>query len=248
VLAVRWQRQQEVPHLTFEDAPLAIGLVFDTSGRVGRKMTKSRAAVAEFLRAANPEDEFFLVEFDDSAKLTQARTSEAGDILARLNRVSPRGRTALLDAIALGLEELRKSDKPRKALVLLSDGGDNRSGYTENAIRGMVQESDARICAMGIFEASGAHLSAEEIAGPSLLNEISEASGGRMYTVGNINDLPGIAGRIGVELHNQYVLAYSPAKLQNDGKRHRVRVKVAPPIGLPAVRADWRAGYHAPVN
>jgi len=240
--------EQDVVSLAFEDTPLAVGVVFDTSASMGGKMAKSRSAVAELMRTANPQDEFFLVEFNDHVKLTQPLTSEGADIVAQLGQAAPRGRTALLDAIALALKELKRSSKPRKALVILSDGGDNRSRHTEREIRGMVRESDALIYAMGIFETSGAHLSAEEIAGPRLLNEITEASGGRLFTVGNVNDLPEIAARIGVELHNQYVLAFSPSKIQADGKHHRVRVKVAPPAGLSSVHVDWRTGYRAPLQ
>ena len=150
--------EQQVLSLAFEDAPLAVGLVLDTSGSMGRKMTKSRAAIAQLLQTANPEDEFFLVKFNDHVELAQPLTSEPADILARLSRTVPEGRTALLDAIALSLDELKKSSKLRKALVILSDGGDNRSRYTENEIRGMVRESDALIYAMGIFETGGTHL------------------------------------------------------------------------------------------
>ena len=240
--------EQRVLSLAFEDAPLAVGLVLDTSGSMGRKMTKSRAAIAQLLQTANPEDEFFLVKFNDHVELAQPLTSEPADILARLSRTVPEGRTALLDAIALSLDELKKSSKLRKALVILSDGGDNRSRYTENEIRGMVRESDALIYAMGIFETGGTHLSAEEIAGPRLLNEITESTGGRLFTVGNLNDLPGIAARIGVELHNQYVLGYSPPNLRADGKHHPVRVKVVSPGGLSSWRVDWRTGYRAPAE
>ena len=240
--------EQEVVSLTFEDAPLAVGVVFDTSASMGGKMAKSRSAVAELMRTANPEDEFFLVEFNDHVKLTQPLTSEGADILAQLSRAAPHGQTALLDAVALALKEVKKSGRPRKALVILSDGGDNRSRYTEREIRGMVRESDALVYAMGIFETGGAHLSAEEIAGPGLLNEITEASGGRLFKVGNVDELPETAARIGVELHNQYVLAFSPSKIHADGKHHRVRVKVVPPAGLSSVRVDWRTGYRAPVQ
>jgi VWFA-related protein len=240
--------EQEVLSLAFEDAPLAVGVVFDTSGSMERKLAKSRAAVAQLLRTANPEDEFFLVEFNNQANLTQPLTSETGAILSHLSSTKPNGRTALLDAIAISLGELKKSSKPRKALVILSDGGDNRSRYTEREIRGMVGESDTLIYAMGIFETSGAHLSAEEIAGPRLLNDITERSGGRLFTVGNLNELPDIANRIGVELHNQYLLGYAPNNLHEDGKHHKVRVKVVPPGGLSSWRVDWRTGYRAPVQ
>jgi VWFA-related protein len=239
--------EQQVLTLAFEDAPLAVGLVFDRSSSMEGKMDKSRAAVVQFLRTANPEDEFFLVEFNDQVHLKQPWTSDPSDILAELGS-DPHGKTALLDAIALSLGELKKSSKPRKALVILSDGRDNHSRYNRREILDMARESDALIYAMGIFAYPGAQLRPEEVSGPSLLTDVTEASGGRLFPVGDLNDLPDVARRIGVELHNQYVLGYSPGNLQADGKHHKVKVKVAPPRGLSYLHVDWRAGYRAPVE
>jgi VWFA-related protein len=240
--------EQQVLHLSFEDTPLAVGVVFDTSGSMAKKMPKSRAAVAEFFQTANPEDEFFLVEFNNTAQISHSFTSEPGEIQSQLAFTKPKGKTALLDAVALGLREIKKSAKPRKALVIFSDGGDNRSRYTTGEVRNMVAESDALIYAMGIFEGGPGRLSAEEIAGPDLLKELAERTGGKMYPVDNLKDLPGIAGRIGAELHSRYILGYMPANLQRDGKYHKVRVKVERPEGMLPVQVDSRSGYRAPVQ
>jgi VWFA-related protein len=239
--------EQQVASLAFEDTPVAIAVVFDMSGSMRPKMRKSRLALARLLQAANPEDEFCLIEFSDSVHLAKRWTSDPAEITGALDAV-PRGRTALLDAIALGLSEVKKSTKPRKAIVIVSDGGDNRSRLTETEVRTMARESDALIYAMGIFEGMGIQLSLEELAGPGLLEEITEASGGRLFPVSDVNRLPEIAARIGVELHNQYVLAYSPSAMQHDGRHHRVRVQVAPPAGISALNIDWRAGYRAPIQ
>jgi len=239
--------EQQIVSMAFEDAPMAVGLVFDTSMSMEGKMARARAAVAQFLRTASVDDEFFLVEFNDRVNLAQPLTADADDILARLGQ-SAHGHTALLDAIALSLGELKKSSKPRKALVIFSDGGDNRSRHTKGEVRGMASEGDALIYAMGIFGTEGRPVQPEEVTGPSLLNEITEASGGRMFPVADLNDLPDIAQRIGVELHNEYVLGYSPSNLRSDGKHHKVRVKVVPPPGLSYLHVDGRAGYRAPVE
>jgi VWFA-related protein len=240
--------EQQVESLFFEDAPVGIAVVFDTSGSMGPKIRKSRIALARLLETAIPEDEFCLIEFSDKARLTQSWTSDRAEITRSLAGAAPRGRTALFDAIALGLRELKKSAKPRKAIVILSDGGDNRSRLSERELRCIARESDALIYAMGIFEGRGIHLSLEEIGGPELLEEITEASGGRLFPVSDVNRLPEIATRIGVELHNQYMLAYSPSAMQHDGRHHRVRVQVAPPAGVSALNVDWRAGYRAPIQ
>ena len=240
--------EQQLTSLAFEDGPVAIAVVFDISGSMRPKIRKSRLALARLLEMSNPEDEFCLIEFSDGVHLARGWTSDPSEITGALAGAVPRGRTALLDAIAFGLHEVKKSAKPRKAIVILSDGGDNRSRLTERELRSIVRESDALIYAMGIFEGSGTHLSLEEIAGPSLLEEITEASGGRMFPVSDVNRLPDIAARIGVELHNQYVLAYSPSAMQHDGRHHRVRVQVLPPTGISALNVDWRAGYRAPIQ
>jgi len=240
--------EQELVSAVFVDAPVAIAIVFDASKSMDRKMRKSQIAVAQLLATANPEDEFCLIQFSDNTRLAQAWTSDDTEITRSLAGTIPRGRTALLDAIALALRELKKSNLPRKAVVIFSDGGDNRSRLSEGALRAMARESDALIYAMGIFEDSGMHLSIEEIAGPGLLEDITEASGGRLFPVSDINKLPEIANRIGVELHNQYVLSYSPTAMQRDGRHHRVRVKVVLPEALSELHVDWRTGYRAPVQ
>jgi len=113
----------------------------------------------------------------------------------------------------------------------------------------MVRESDVLIYAIGIFDLYGARSrSAEELAGPGLLSDISEQTGGRQFPVGDLSDLPDIAAKIGVELRNRYVLGYSPSDQQRDGRYHRVQVKVVPPHGLPPMRAYWRLGYYAPAD
>jgi VWFA-related protein len=240
--------EQQVESLVFEDAPVAVAVVFDMSGSMGPKVRKSRIALARLLETAIPEDEFCLIEFSDEARLAQSWTSDPAEITRSLAVAAPRGRTALFDAIALGLRELKKSAKSRKAIVILSDGGDNRSRLSERELRSIARESDALIYAMGIFEGMGIQLSLEEIAGPGLLEEITEASGGRLFPVSDVNHLPEIAARIGVELHNQYLLAYSPSAMQQDGRHHRVRVQVVPPAGISALNVDWRTGYRAPIQ
>ena len=240
--------EQKLTSLTFEDTPVALAMVFDISGSMRTKMHKSRLALARLLEMANPEDEFCLIEFSDNVHLARSWTSDPEEITQALDGAVPRGRTALLDAIGLGLHEVKKSTKPRKAIVIVSDGGDNRSRLTETELRAMARESDALMYAMGIFEGMGTQLSLEELAGPGLLEEISEASGGHMFPVSDVNRLPEIAARIGVELHSQYLLAYSPSGMTHDGRHHRVRVQVVPPPGTSALNVDWRAGYRAPVQ
>lgn len=239
--------EQKVTHFASEDAPLSIGLVFDCSGSMGAKLQKSRQAAVQFFKTANPEDEFFLVQFSDRPELTMKFTTNTEEIQNRLAFTQSKGRTALLDAIYLSLNEMKRGRNPRKAILILSDGGDNSSRYTESEIRNLVREADVQIYAIGIFEPiSSRGRTAEELSGPSLLTEIAEQTGGRHFPVENINELPDIAAKIGIELRNQYLLGYTPSNQEKDGKYRRVQVKLVQPRGLPPLRAFSRTGYYAP--
>jgi Ca-activated chloride channel family protein len=241
------KKEQVVKQFSSEDAPLSVGVVFDCSGSMGHKLEKSRLAVAQFFKMANPEDEFFLVQFNDAATLIQPFTTNLEEIQNRLAFTQSKGRTALLDAVYLALHQMKKAKNPRKALLLISDGGDNNSRYTEGEIRNLVKEADVQIYAIGIYESAGGRSrTPEELSGPGLLTEIAEQTGGRQYPVDNLNELPDIAAKIGVELRNQYILGYSPQNLDRDGKYRRVQVKLVQPHGLPPLRAFWRMGYYAP--
>jgi len=227
--------------------PLSIGVIFDCSGSMGRKLEKSRLAVAQFFKTANPEDEFFLVQFNDSADLIQSFTKDLEEIQNRLAFTQSKGRTALIDAIYLGLHQMKKAHNARKALLIISDGGDNSSRYTEGEIRNLVKEADVQVYAIGVYEPVASRgRTPEEAAGQGLLTDIAEMTGGRQYPVDNINELPDIAAKIGVELRNQYVLGYRPQNQERDGKYRKVQVKLIQPRGLPTLRPFFKLGYYAP--
>jgi Ca-activated chloride channel family protein len=241
--------EQKIIHFASEDAPLSIGLVFDTSGSMGNKLAKSRQAVAQFFKTANPEDEFFLVQFNDRPELIQDFTTNLEDIQNRLTFTQAKGRTALLDAVYMALHKMKKARNPRKALLIISDGGDNSSRYTESEIKNLVREADVEIYAIGIFEPmSSRGRTAEEMNGPGLLSELAEQTGGRHFAVENLNELPDVAAKIGIELRNQYILGYTPANRERDGKYRKVKVTLVQPKGLPPLRAISRQGYYAPTQ
>ena len=243
------KKEQPLSQFSSEDAPLSVGVVFDCSGSMGNKLAKSRQAVAQFFKMANPEDEFFLVQFNDSANLIQSFTRNLEEIQNKLAFTQSKGRTALLDAVYLALHEMKKAQNPRKALLLISDGGDNSSRYTEPEIRNLVKETDVQIYAIGIYEQSGARgRTPEEMAGPGLLSEIAEQTGGRQYAIDNVNELPDVAAKIGTELRNQYIIGYAPQNQIRDGKYRRVQVKLVQPRGMPILRPFWKQGYYAPAQ
>jgi Ca-activated chloride channel family protein len=240
---------QEITQFSSEDAPLSVGVVFDCSGSMGHKLDKSRQAVAQFFKLSNPDDEFFLVQFNDSASLIQPFTRNLEEIQNKLAFTQSKGRTALLDAVYMAMHEMKKAKNPRKALLLISDGGDNSSRYSESEIKALVKEADVQVYAIGIYESAGArNRTPEETSGPALLTEIAEQTGGRQYQVDNLNELPDVAAKIGVELRNQYILGYSPKNLTRDGKYRKIQVKLVQPHGMPVLRPFWKQGYYAPTQ
>ena len=239
--------EQTITHFSGEDAPLSVGLVFDMSASMGDKLRTSREAALQFLKTMNPQDEAFLVEFSDRAELAARFTSQVEEIQNKLTSAKPGGLTAMLDAAEMALREMKNAKNPRKAIVIISDGGDNNSKYSARQIESLVREADVQIYAMGVFEPDiFLRLSKEEISGPHLLKEIAEQTGGRVFAASDTHDLPSVATRIGVELRNQYVLAYSPKNQDRDGKYRRVVVKVREPAGIFNLKIRWRLGYYAP--
>jgi Ca-activated chloride channel homolog len=235
---------QEIKSFSSEDAPVSLGVIFDSSGSMSSKMDRAKDAVMEFFKTANPQDEFFMITFSDEPEVVNDFTSAVDDIQGKLVFTVPRKRTALLDAIYMGVSKMREAKYPKKALLIISDGGDNHSRYTEGEIKALVKEADVMVYAIGIYDRY--FQSQEERLGPELLGEISELTGGRAFTVENPNDLADVATKIGVELRNQYVLGYRPNKVVRDGKWRKIKVKLLPPKGLPPLRVYARTGYYAP--
>jgi Ca-activated chloride channel homolog len=238
---------QKLVSLSGEDTPLSVGLLYDRSGSMGGKQQIERQAISQFLKTMYPPDEACLVTFADQAELAQSFTTKPDELDLKLAFLQPGGLTALLDAVHLGLREMKQARNPRKALLIVSDGGDNHSRYTAKEIQGLVREADVQIFAMGVFEPTlTLGMSTEEVSGPRLLAEIAEQTGGRAFSATDAADLPGVAARIGIELRNQYVLAYQPSNTEKDGKYRRIEVRINPQPGLPPLKAHWRLGYYAP--
>jgi Ca-activated chloride channel family protein len=237
---------QDIRTFSSEDAPVSLGVIFDSSGSMSSKMDRAKEAVMEFFKTANPQDEFFLITFSDEPEEVSDFTSNVDDIQNRLLYAVPRKRTALLDAIYMGVNKMRQAKYPKKALLIISDGGDNHSRYTESEIKAVVKEADVLVYAIGIYDRYFA--TQEERLGPELLSEITELTGGRAFTIDNPNDLADVATKIGIELRNQYVLGYRPNKVVRDGKWRKIKVKLMPPKGLPPLRVYARTGYYAPAE
>lgn len=241
--------EQQIVTFSNEDAPIAVGLIFDSSGSMGGKIQKAKEAALQFFKTSNPQDEFLLINFSERVNLISGFTSQYENVQSRLLFVKSGGKTALFDAIYLGLTEGKKATTNRKALLVISDGGDNNSRYTERDVKKAVMESDCQIYAVGIFEPLSARIrTPEEARGPGLLAELAELSGGRMFSVEDASELPDITEKISIELRNQYVLGYKPSNLVRDGRWRRIRVKLNPPRGLPPLQVYARTGYYAPTQ
>jgi len=239
--------EQEVVTFSSEDVPISIGVIFDFSGSMANKVSKAREAAIQFFKTANPQDEFFLVSFNERAELTSSFTNSIEDLQSRMMLTVPKGRTALLDAIYLGLSQMRGARNAKRALLILSDGGDNHSRYSENDIKRLVKEADTQLYAVGIFDPLGyRNRTPEELNGPSLLGEVTEMTGGRVFAVEKLEELPDIATKIGMELRNQYVIGYRPSNKTHDARWRKVKVKLRAPKGLPPLSVYAKTGYYAP--
>ena len=241
-------REQEIVTFSSEDVPISIGVIFDMSGSMADKISKARQAAVQFLKTANPRDEFFMVSFNDRAELTSRFTRSVDELQNRMMFTAAKGQTALLDAIYLGLSQMRSASNGKRALLIISDGGDNHSRYNERDIRNFMKEADCQLYVMGVFDVNDMQRTYEERYGPTLLSELTEMTGGRVFAVENLNDLPDIASKIGVELRNQYVLGYKPSDAKRSGAWRKIKVKLAPPKGLPPLTVYAKTGYRPPTD
>jgi Ca-activated chloride channel homolog len=240
------KKPQEIRHFSSEDLPVSIGIILDASGSMANKMGRVRDAVNQFCEAANPQDEFFMIVFADQPRLVTDFTSVPENLEKDLLFTQPKGRTALLDAIYMGLHKMKAAKYGKKALLIISDGGDNHSLYGEREVKAAAKEADVMIYSIGIFDRYvPTH---EESLGPQLLTEIAEPTGGRAFTLANEIELPAVANHIGRELRTQYVLGYRPEEMPRDGKWHKIQVKLRLPKKLSFLKARARTGYYAPAQ
>jgi Ca-activated chloride channel homolog len=237
--------EQEVVNFSSEDVPLSVGVIFDLSGSMANKFSYAKEAAVQFFKTANPDDEGFLIGFSGHADLLSSFTNNIEELQNRLLTLSPGGSTALLDGLYLGIAEMRNARNAKRALLIISDGGDNHSRYSEEDIKRLVKEADMQIYAIGIFESAYHRRTLTESNGPLLLAELTELTGGRAFTVRNPNELSEIATKIGAELHSQYILGYEPSNKTRDARWRKITVKMSPPNGLQHLSIHAKKGYYA---
>jgi len=218
--------QQPIRFLTTEDAPLTVGLILDVSNSMTDKIDAEKEALVEFFKQANPDDDYFAVAVSSKPKLLVG-SDTIGDIQGRLTLVKPSGYTALLDAIHMALGRMHEARYQRKAILIISDGGDNVSRHKEREMRALAQESDVLIYAIRPFDALPMFKTIEEKLGGGVLADITQATGGRTVSVARPNEIPGAAAAVSRELRTQYLIGYKPPEAQFDGKWHKLKVSMA---------------------
>jgi Ca-activated chloride channel family protein len=241
------KQQQQISFFSDDDAPLSIGIVFDLTGSMsGEKVKRAKDALSHFFETSLDKDEYFLITLQSGrAFLTLDRTRDSKAVLDKLTFVQTRGNTAFYDAVYLAAEKVQRGAYPKRAVLVISDGQDNNSRYTFGDLRKMLKESDVAIYSVGIEESGNGSLAME---GSGILDEISGVSGGKAFFPSSNAEMDDIFEQIALELRHQYSIGYRPPHFVNDGKWHRIKVKVTPPRGLPRLFVRSKEGYFAIAN
>jgi len=241
------EKPQQIRYFSTEDGPISLGVILDLSGSMKDKIDDARDAVVEFFENSNPEDDYFVITFANRPQVLADSTRSIGYIRDQLATTEPKGFTALLDAIYLGIDKMHHAKYGRRALLVISDGGDNNSRFTENELKRVVQESDVEIYAIGIFSrVLGIFTPLEERNGRKLLKEVTGATGGRLIELRSPKDLPQIARQVSLELRNQYVLGYRPQNDAHDGQWRKIKVALTDAGNRTGLRVYSKKGYLGP--
>lgn len=239
------KKPQEITFFSDDDSPVSVGVLFDVSGSMsGDKVKRARDALGKFIQTSHNSDEYFLIAFNSRAQLLLDRTRDGNSVLDKLTFVNTKDNTALYDACYLGVEKVQRGAHPKRALLLISDGQDNNSRYTFNELRRLLKESDVVLYGIGILGGgdAGSSLGME---GQSILDELASVSGGKAFFPRSAAEMDDIFEQIALELRHQYSIGYKPNNFSNDGRWHKVKVKVTAPRGLPRLFVRTKEGYFA---
>jgi Ca-activated chloride channel homolog len=242
------KEEQEIKFFSDDDAPVSVGVIFDISGSMsGDKIRKAREALSRFIQTSHDNDEYFLIAFNSRAQLLLDKTRDGDAVLNKLTFVETKSNTALYDACYLGVTKVSRGAHQKRALLLISDGQDNDSRYTFSEVRRLLKESDVVLYSIGILGGNdpGSSLGME---GQAILDELSAVSGGKAFFPNTSAEMDELFERIALELRHQYSIGYKPKNFTNDGKWHKLKVKVTPPRGLPRLFVRSREGYYAVTN
>lgn len=236
-------KPQEIQYFSSEQAPISIALLLDVSKSMSDKVDAERAAIAQFVNNANPDDEYFAIAFSDRPRVLAESTQSVDDIERKLIAAERGGATAMLDAIYLAESKLRSARYKRRVIVIISDGGDNASRYTLKEIKKLVREFDVQIYAIGLFD-TFFFRTVEEKLGKQWLSEITDSTGGRTVTVNNQAKLPEAAAKISWEMRNEYVLGYRTTSAGAGGWR-KIRLRLTASGAVQPLTIHYKRGYLA---
>ena len=235
---------QEIKFFSHEDIPVTVGLVVDNSGSMIPKRREVIAAALAFARSSHPEDQMFVVNFNENVSFGLANdtpfTDKEAQLEAALSRIAADGMTALYDAVAAALEHLKKGNRDKKVLIVISDGADNASKHNLAEIMAMAEQSDAIIYTLGLFQQE------DPDRNPRVLRRLARATGGEAFLPGSVKHVVPICERIARDIRNQYTIAYVPANRKQDGTYRVIQVKAGAP-GRGRLLVRTRAGYYAPL-
>jgi Ca-activated chloride channel family protein len=235
--------EQKITYFNAEDVPISVGVILDVSGSMKDKIATARQAASTFLKTGNPEDEYFLVEFANRPEVASDFTTDVTKLQGKLLQTPAKGMTAMYDSVYLSLEKLKEASNPKKALLLITDGEDNRSRYTFQNVKEFVKEQDVQIYGIGIVDEWNSSLGAGKT-GRAMVEELSDLTGGRAYFPDSVYDLEDICTKIAVELKNQYVIGYHSTNEAKDGKWRKIRLKINPPKGIQRLNVRAKQGYY----
>ena len=242
--------QQQIKTFKHEDIPLSLGLVIDNSGSMRNKRERVNSAALSFARESNPEDETFIVNFDDAAYLEQDFTGSIGDLIDALDNIDTRGETALYDAVYLSVDHVKAGKKDKRVLLLISDGEDNVSKYGLNKVVDTLRESKVTLYAIGLLEENdqrgGLFKKPPSKKAKEVLQKFAEITGGQAYFPKSLDEVEELVKDIAHEIRNHYTVSYTPSNRKLDGSWREIRVKVNPPKTTPKVTVHTKQGYFAP--
>ncbi|PYV90458.1 MAG: VWA domain-containing protein [Acidobacteria bacterium] len=239
--------QQEISLFKEEDVPVSLGLVIDNSGSMRTKRERVNKAAITFVRTSNPQDEIFLINFNDQIYIDQDFTRNHDDLRDALEGIDARGGTALYDAIYLSLEHIREGKEDKKALLLISDGEDRDSRYKFESVLEFARESHASIFVIGLFDKEGERSRAQKKAAKAL-KELAEETGGKYYFPESVDEVEAICTQVAHEIRNQYTLGYKPTNTRRDGSWRTVNVKLNNNKNSKKLVARTKRGYYAPTE
>jgi len=228
--------KQEIAHFSDEDAPLTLGIIYDVSGSMGDLTSRSFQTLRSFFETSHQDDEYFIIAFNDRAKLVQDFTTSPSEIMSRVIFVKAKGSTALYDGVYLGIEKARQGRHQKRALLIISDGEENSSRYNGRELRELLKESDVPVYSIAISQL---------YAGVGTLQWLSNSSGGMTFSPADEPQTRDIYTRIALMLRHQYAIGFYPSNTETSEPWHKIRLMITAPRGLGRLSLSYKKTYRS---